>query len=118
MEELTMEQIIIKIWDWLGDRGVFFCKEKGNVFSNSPHTMLKCFDFVALKKINGVDMLYLSLKSETDCQCIVDCMESIANYDTFGDHLLDRPIMQICMNKITLKLNVLWTKTSSIYKIY
>ena len=31
------------LWNWLGDREVFFCKDNNDVLSNSQYKMLECF---------------------------------------------------------------------------
>ena len=40
------------LWDWLGDREVFFCNKKGDVFSGSQDKMLECFEL--LHYVDGV----------------------------------------------------------------
>lgn len=81
MDQEMVNKRIVKIWDWLGDREVFFCKEIGNVFSNCPRQMLKCVDFMAVKGRS----LFLRLKDEQTCgdNGMYDFMESIACSETF-----------------------------------
>lgn len=40
------------LWNWLGDREVFFCNKKGDVFSGSEEKMLECFEL--LHYVDGV----------------------------------------------------------------
>jgi hypothetical protein len=81
MEDLSLEKII-KIWDWLGDGGVFFLKEKGDIFSNCPHQMLKCFNVLLYNR----GKIYISLQSKEICQNngLHDPMECIASYETYN----------------------------------
>ena len=81
MDQEMINQRIVKIWDWLGDREVFFCRDKGNVFSNCPRQMIKCIDFMAVKGRS----LFLRLKDEQTCEVngMCDFMESIASFETF-----------------------------------
>lgn len=34
------------LWNWFGDREVFFCNKKGDVFSNSKEKMFECFQIL------------------------------------------------------------------------
>jgi hypothetical protein len=93
MDQEMINQRIVKIWDWLGDREVFFCRDKGNVFSNCPRQMIKCIDFMAVKGRS----LFLRLKDEQTCEAngMCDFMENIAGADTFE---MDRDkVMEIHM---------------------
>lgn len=79
----TNQETITKIWDWLGDYGpVFFCEEKGNVFSTSPEQMLKCFNVLLLQE----GKVFISLKSKKICRenGIHDPMESLACFETYN----------------------------------
>jgi hypothetical protein len=76
------KNLVFRVWDWLGDREVFFCEDEGNIFSNSPDQMLKCIDFMAVYGRS----LFLRLKDKMTCtkNNIYDCMEHIACYETYS----------------------------------
>lgn len=76
-----------EIWNWLGDRGVFFHDDTSNALFTSTHSqMVKCFDFLCHK--NG--KLYFRLKEDCyenglkdDMGYIGDSVSQLKNDEVF-----------------------------------
>lgn len=71
------------VWDWLGDRGTFFCNKRGkdkDVFDTSVETMIKCCSFL---KIDDKDnTLYIGLNRKMSKLYMHDPMEHLGDIDS------------------------------------
>jgi len=72
------------LWDWLGDRGIFFCEDTKDILLNSPKTMLRCFTIL---HYTG-DMVFWKLHRDADKLGIHDplgfFLDSDLNEDEIG----------------------------------
>ncbi|SNW62764.1 Hypothetical protein ORPV_860 [Orpheovirus IHUMI-LCC2] len=73
-----------EIWEWLGDRGVFFYDKTSNAsFNSTSSQMMKCFDYLSHK--NG--KLYFRLKENCYDNGLGDVMGCIG--DSLGENKSD-----------------------------
>ena len=66
-----------KLCDWLGDREVFFCEEKDNVFSSSTNKMLECFE--SLHYVDGI--VFWKLRNNVEEIGMIDVFGSFFDMD-------------------------------------
>ncbi len=90
--------------NFFGDRGVFFCKTQGDVFTSSPEQMLKCFEILVYvdglcfwKLIHNSDEFGLvdsnGILESVDGEISVFDTKITVNYesDDFGDSEINNP---------------------------
>lgn len=73
------------LWNWLGDREVFFCKVKGDLFTNSCETMLECFE--VLHYVDGC--VFWKLVSDPKSRGLCDEMGHLYDHhvERDGEHI-------------------------------
>ena len=81
-----------QIWDWLGDREVFFCREPGDLFTNNVQAMKESFDI--LHHWDGILFYRLKRKGPNICDPL-DCLDIVGNDVKFiGTHYeYDGPVI-------------------------